>query len=882
MVRIWVRLRRRGREMLRLPAHALMHDRRGSTVGDGGGDGKDMGPPSPPVEPPSSRQRNVSPGAVVEVGAGTRKETALYYKLLKLAERSGRTSSSSSSVVRLAQTFVTHTFDKMAFDQAFGDGYDDEDDDEEKERSFVELRPLPGEIIDKSQYTLRLLASCIAYPPQITDNDKLYSRYEAVAECLLTEVAVSNRTNPPTHNLQKTTELWRRASALLALRGPHLDASKPPSMQLLINALTDIPNIAGGHQAPIPTDGRHETLLAQMLHHIIDPTTSLRQDILSLSRMQTVKKIFLPWILTSQIVHANALDLILDHLVKWTTNPEPLLQHLLLTLLRISHLTHRVAVLGRHAPTTTGSPERRDRGAESLLAAVKDVVATVEEQFTKAVVQGGFVLEYAALWSSAFQWAVEGGRWEEAFRACLANPVRERRVKNFKRMVVAMVDAGEVGSLIRKIPFTVVDGNGDGNGDGGIDLYELAAETLEEAASQQSAYETGEHTTPGAPPKVDYMGCLYALPVASGDWRRSCPAMDYYGILKLSRFVQRAADPDDPTLPALTPEDERELGSRSVDALSLSTLACAQLIHLVENRSHRFIVSGELGAQPALLPYHDGDNADRPSPVKRLTKRSLNGNIALSSAHSGESNVEDTAENPGRLSYLYNEHDLLIRGTRMAAIKTLYMDSLSPDSLLDILQSSYLEIMDALSQLGYYSHTVSLAHSKRAAEDGRRPGGRDILIDAVSHLSSLYIAPSAVRLSRPAPLDPTTSGDDDHDSSETPDAALRARPTLGQIRSMSMASSTTSLPPCASYRSLAQNDDAVRGTALMELLRRLTYYYSSPSNSLAAELAGTLLDLDSGLAELPLWLTAALTGDGGGGGDGRRPSAGPGCGNPAV
>lgn len=52
--------------------------------------------------------------------------------------------------------------------------------------------------------------------------------------------------------------------------------------------------------------------------------------------------------------------------------------------------------------------------------------------------------------------------------------------------------------------------------------------------------------------------------------------------------------------------------------------------------------------------------------------------------------------------------------------------------------------------------------------------------------------------------------------------------------------------------------------ALMELLRRLTSYYSSPSNSLAAELARTFLDLDSELAELPLWFTAKLTGGGDG------------------
>ena len=131
---------------------------------------------------------------------------------------------------------------------------------------------------------------------------------------------------------------------------------------------------------------------------------------------------------------------------------------------------------------------------------------------------------------------------------------------------------------------------------------------------------------------------------------RCCHAMDYYGVLKLSRFVQMVADPDDPTITTLTPEEERELGLKLVDALSLSTLVCSQLIHFVENRSHRFIVSRELGSRPALLPYRDADNKDRLSPVKRLTKRSLSGNIALSSKHPDVS--KDKINHPGRLDYL--------------------------------------------------------------------------------------------------------------------------------------------------------------------------------------------------------------------------------------
>jgi len=574
-----------------------------------------------------------------------------------------------------------------------------------------------------------------------------------------------------------------------------------------------------------------------------------------LSKMQTMKKIFLPWILTSQIVNAKAIDLISDHLLKWTADPESMLQHFIITFLRISNLMRRVSVLECHSLASFGTPAMRDLGAELLISAINDIILTIQEQFTPNVYDE-FILEYAALWSSTFRHSVLGCRWDDAFKACLSNPMKERRVKNFQRMVLAMVDAGELGALIKKIVFTVVDTQSDcideslgvtQKAGGEIDLYELAADTLADAASQQSAYEMG-HVSVSSLPKIDYMGCLYALHAASGDWRRCCHAMDYYGILKLSHFAPKTS-PDDLT----SPDVEKESSLKSVDALSLSALACAQLIQLVEDESHRFIVSGELSSQPALLPYEEIDVMERSSPIKRLTKRSLSGNLALSSAASDES---EDADNPGRLSYLYSEHDLIIRGTRMAAVKTLYMDSLSPDSLDEILRSSDPEIMDALSRLGYYSHTISLARSKRAAKDGGRPGGRDILIDAVSYLSCQYIAPSTVRLSRPIPSNSTSHDDYLY---EIENNALQTRPTLDQLRLMPMGYAT--VPGCESWRSQVQSNNVVRGAALMELLRTFTLYYSSGSNSFAAELAGTLLDLDSGHAELPLWLSDILMGN---------------------
>merc|ERR1712176_1091640 len=66
--------------------------------------------------------------------------------------------------------------------------------------------------------------------------------------------------------------------------------------------------------------------------------------------------------------------------------------------------------------------------------------------------------------------------------------------------------------------------------------------------------------------------------------------------------------------------------------------------------------------------------------------------------------------------------------------------------------------------------------------------------------------------------------------------------------------------PYQTWRVQNQNNDSAKGAIMMELLRKFISLYAAVDNSFAMELAGTFLDLDCGLAELPLWLTDLLTG----------------------
>ena len=206
-----------------------------------------------------------------------------------------------------------------------------------------------------------------------------------------------------------------------------------------------------------------------------------------------------------------------------------------------------------------------------------------------------------------------------------------------------------------------------------------------------------------------------------------------------------------------------------------------------------------------------------------------------------------------RTSKLLTENELDIRALRMMTMKIFSMDSLSPDSAFDIIQSSDPEAIDALARLGYFSHAISFAQLKREHNQEAHSGGRDILFDAVSHVLCQSVAPAAAKLSRPTPLNTFR---DDIDEELDEDDELRTRPTSKQLR-LTIGNGEY-IQCCERWRKGSMTPDITRGRALMEALRQLTLAHSSCDNSLAIEVAGSLLELDDGRSKLPLWLTDLL------------------------
>ena len=211
-------------------------------------------------------------------------------------------------------------------------------------------------------------------------------------------------------------------------------------------------------------------------------------------------------------------------------------------LLYISNLINRVATLERLC--TSGINRLNDnKGAGVVLAAIKDATSAIDDLLPRVVVES-YMTEYPTLWSSAFRHAISEQKWPEGYEACLANPQKERRLSGFRRLFIAMADAGAFEVLL-KMPLTVIGKpinsepialtmmNEDECSEEAIkadeiDLYEIAAEMLADAAFEQSRNSSIKGAT-------NYRGCLYALHASRGNWRRASAAMNYYGVSALSK-----------------------------------------------------------------------------------------------------------------------------------------------------------------------------------------------------------------------------------------------------------------------------------------------------------------------------------------------------------
>ena len=666
----------------------------------------------------------------------------------------------------------------------------------ETKQNFPLLSLLSNEPKLKQRVCLRLIAPYVAF------SNRCDEYLELASDCLLTEVEGMCEGNFLSD--ERVYEMQMNASRML--ERPHRIEPNPKLLSAFFHMLhNSIDNENGSEVIP---DHIYESIVYDFVKDVskVSSFSITEEDTAMLCKSVSFRQLFHPCVQAAHDHQISPLELLRKS--NHQQNFVDILTHGVDVLLSLSSFIHRVEVLKKHE-SSVKYPSFNAPFSQVLFHAVNSVILFIQEHAVSEDFM--FFEEYAGLWSSLFRYSLLGERWSDSFRACLSNPIQSWRVQNFKRMVLAMVDSGELGTLLDEMIF----GAAEGQQQDIIDVYELASQTLKEAAEQNARNEM--HTFNNSTScTTDYRACLYSLHAAYDNWRACCQSMDFYGALSLQNFQR---DQDDT---GMTEEDDgNEPDSIVMDEILLSTSASSQLIQVVSPKSERYIVHGELYPDVFIL--------------------------GLTENQCSESNETN------RAARLFSENSLKIRAVKMIALFSLFNDSFCDSSLQEILQASDTQIIDALSRLGYYNEAIALAKCKNADRNGSRPGGVDLFSDALIYMLCECLSPTAVDLCR-LPL----TANDIPESADTDDGFLRTRPTMNQLRLI--LGDGRMVFGGSSWSNMKYSSDIERGGIAMNLLRLYTSQYSTPENDVALRVADKLLDLDSAQSDLPMWLRSILIG----------------------
>jgi hypothetical protein len=661
---------------------------------------------------------------------------------------------------------------------------------------------------ETKRISLRLLCPSVAFSSDTID---CYDRKCMAADYLLSEVTYL-ATN---HNIspEKIAAMEEIASCLL--KWNHSLLPDPATLNIILNSLN------GCEEHSVSNDQnsykRHETEVLRLIEDMFTIASNQPLSFISsIVNMEKVKSLLLPLVIKAHHAGLNPLDILNDRLRMASKDPILVLRHFLSVTLVLNNCLLRLHVLKKHSyllnfPTKVSF-------ANVLKSAINDVIETVEYHSHPSDYDQ--IIDYPALWSTLFRVTVQGHCWDDAFSACLSNPLKDRQMKNFKRLVTAMADAGALGLLVDKIVYGTVEGTLPGKE---IDLYEVAIDTLADASCQASLTSTLQHSAFSS--NADYSCCLYSLHTAYNNWRRSSQTADFYGALTLKRI---STPNNDLSSLAAVPHKEK---SKIMNDLTLASVASAQLLFLVEDINSQFIVSGEVDnmVDKIKLSRYSYDHELERS--LRREHESYETSLKLSCS---------TRNNTQRLNQLYNAKDLLLRAKRMIVLGRLQKDRFCPDNISEILLASDTAIVDALSRLGYVDDAIAFSHCKKENKHDTNPQGRDILLDALSHIICNCLGQAAF---------PCFRLNFSHEQ-EVENDILTTRPTLDQIAILLGDNSRFFCTP-----KLWQTDGSLfhKGPMVLELIRCYTELYSRFSLELPIELANAMLQSDI-RAKLPSWL----------------------------
>ena len=674
-----------------------------------------------------------------------------------------------------------------------------------------ELGALPSpnddrRVTDYPRIALRLLSPFVAFPLPKESKDMVRARKEALAECLLIE------SHADSSDSAVQLKMRHRACDLLVPEGFN---NESPISQSTIQDAVDALN-ALMRAAPNCSNSNLDSLLPATMQKIIygDASQGVSVEIKRLCDMETVRRMFSPFVAGL----GTDLDGVTSARVKSFAN----------TLLHLSRLMHRLTTLERHVGGSSSNGSSSDMLLDFIVHAVQEMKTRFPGDFCKTMP------EYVNLWSRLFSHAVNAEHWEQAYSACISNPVLDHRERNSKRLVRAMVDAGALMELLDKC-MALSRSSEDSAGGNGIDLYELASEVLADAVSHD-VY-TVRASSPKPSTLSDYQGALYALHVSQKQWRRAAQSMD-------QRFFNARK-----ALGSVAIDFSHNLGAAVlrdgliVEDLVLAAVSSLNAIELVPDKAHRFVVSGELG------PFNTVpiDGPEDPRAIDYGKKRTR-------VSFQNESPIDGSRDEQDRLSNFLSALELHGRAIRSISLRNLFFDgssdpSYAKASFLRDVDSSESDI-DELFKNGYFRYGLLLAKAMsknyEALTGSCQPEGEDLFYLSLNHMLSNYVVPVAI---------------DGKVTLESPEGALvtLARPSLPQILSSldEVDSAQASFVSSMRSKKLSGLQSAAASAAAMALLRKLTVAHSTAATPVALEVASFFL---ANSQNVPAWLERTLMG----------------------
>ena len=427
---------------------------------------------------------------------------------------------------------------------------------------------------------------------------------------------------------------------------------------------------------------------------------SLLSPIFRLSQFSTCRALILSWLKIKDEAKKKGSDPYLPFMAN--EEPETHIRVFFHLLRKVSHLLDRLALI-----------ERYTTDHKLLLECANDAITALNTELPKDMVYD--MTESATLWSATFHHAMEISDWNKALSACRMNPLLARRKASFRRLVIGMVDSGALGDLLKLAAVPVGENYVEG---GQVDIvegefdkesftssvnqvedfYEAAVSILAEQAMEET--KRNQRVLVSDANACDYRGCLYALHVSHGDWKRAAEVMN--------KRVEAS----------LSTTSKSQVIQPILKDLSFSALACVNSIQMVAKKNHRFLIEGS--------------------------------NLKKCIMDSGNKTRDD------KISVLKNNSYLEEQSLRLSAQHKL---SLCIENAGPLRMLSTLEIIWELSKSGCFTQALILA-KKRCS---RIPGGKKHFDQILSHILCEYLIPIAVAMSRKTPSN-TEECDNDWES----------------------------------------------------------------------------------------------------------------------